>query len=214
MKIELLHYTPLLIAIQAIRTCWDSSCKSDSTVDEIGPEDAKLLDRIVNKHKHHSTIEHINYNFKINGISRACLQELARHRIASFSVESTRYTLKKHLCAEPSFKLQGGAKNAEKYVVFTDDEKTNEYILDSLENLRLLCISGKSNDITKYALPEALKVNLYLTMNARSLRNFLELRTSKSALWEIRELASNILNILPDSHKKYLFSNIQGGHDE
>lgn len=49
--------------------------------------------------KHYSNLntekyeEHISYNFDISEVSRALLQELARHRISSFSVKSSRYTL-------------------------------------------------------------------------------------------------------------------------
>jgi thymidylate synthase (FAD) len=61
---------------------------------EIGENDKKLINKVGNKNKHSSTLEHLTYNFHIYDISRALLQELARHRIASLSVKSTRYTLK------------------------------------------------------------------------------------------------------------------------
>jgi thymidylate synthase (FAD) len=63
---------------------------------------------------------------------------------------------------------------------------------------------GLSNDLVKYLLPESYKTELVWTINARSLQNFLSLRTDKSALWEIRELAIKIFEALPDDHK-YLF---------
>ena len=47
------------------------------------------------KENHGSILEHINLTYSIEGLSRACLQELARHRLISLSVESTRYTLTK-----------------------------------------------------------------------------------------------------------------------
>ena len=53
-------------------------------------------------------------------------------------------------------------------------------------------------------LPEAYKTSLVMTINMRSLQNFLELRTSKSALWEIRDLAKAMYNALPPDHL-YLF---------
>lgn len=96
MKVKLLNATPLKIAIKAIRRCYDS-CG-----DDLGKKDIKLLKAII-KNGHTSTIEHIVFTFDIKGISRAALQELARHRIASLSVESTRYVLKKKLQYEESF---------------------------------------------------------------------------------------------------------------
>ncbi len=53
-------------------------------------------------------------------------------------------------------------------------------------------------------MPESYKCELAWSINARSLQNFLNLRTNKAALWEIRELAYEIFVQLPDDHK-YLF---------
>ncbi len=147
--------------------------------------------------------EHLNYNFYIQGISRALLQELCRHRIASLSVKSTRYTLKE-LKDEDSFS-EKDLKRAEKYLVFTDIKEVNIASLKALENLRRLVKSGVSNDKVKYCLPESYKTELHWSVNARSLQNFLTLRSDKSALWEIRDLAKKIYNEIPDEHK-YLFT--------
>ena len=97
MQVELLHYTPLHVCSHAIRTCWNSHNKSDK-----GKLDESLIYRVGNINKHKSVLEHLFYSFDIKGISRACLQELARHRMASLSVKSTRYTLKE-LNKEDSF---------------------------------------------------------------------------------------------------------------
>lgn len=111
MKITLNHYTPLLICADAIRTCWQSFDKSDDG----GEKDKELIDRVGNKFKHASTLEHLVYNFYIEGVSRALLQELARHRMASLSVKSTRYTLKE-LKNEESFTCKD-LERASKYLV-------------------------------------------------------------------------------------------------
>jgi len=68
-----------------------------------GKKDKELIHRVGNKMKHASTLEHLVYTFYIQGISRACLQELARHRIASLSVKSTRYTTSRELKFEKPF---------------------------------------------------------------------------------------------------------------
>jgi len=64
--------------------------------------------------------------------------------------------------------------------------------------------SGTAGDISKYNLCEAYKTELMWTINARSLQNFLALRSSKAALWEIRDLAQAIFDSLPSDHQ-YLF---------
>ncbi|STP06547.1 FAD-dependent thymidylate synthase [Helicobacter canis] len=53
-------------------------------------------------------------------------------------------------------------------------------------------------------MPECYLTELTWTINARSLQNFLTLRTSKHALWEIQELSLCIYEALPQEHK-YLF---------
>ena len=226
MKVELLYNSPLWVCSKAIRKCWASEDKSDTCLHneivfdidgsaeckdcgyiynsmhdllpEAGVKDKELIERVGNKNKHASTLEHLVYTFDIDGISRACLQELARHRHASISVKSTRYTLK-----ELKNTLIGSA-DFRKFVVWTDNMSTNSTIMAQLAELKKLLDLGVSNDVAKFALPEAYKTSLVWTVNARSLQNFLELRTNKAALWEIRELAYELYNRLPEEHK-YLF---------
>ena len=198
MQVTLLHHTPLIICANAIRTCWQSFDKSDSG----GKRDKELIDRVGNKFKHSSTLEHLYYNFYIKGISRALLQELARHRMASLSVKSTRYTLKE-LKDEVEF-TQKDIKRAKKYLVFTDVALVDEMSIKALENLRKVLVQGISNDKAKYCLPESYKTELTWSINARSLQNFINLRSDKSALWEIQDLARTIYNSLPEDHK-YLY---------
>lgn len=200
MEVELLNFTPLWICSNAIRTCWQSFEKSDNG----GEKDLELIDRVGNKFKHASTLEHLNYNFYIKGISRALLQELARHRVASLSVKSTRYTLKE-LRDEEEFK-QNDFENASRYIVLTGNEMVDNFSIKALENMRQILLNIKTLDIAKYALPECYKTDLSWSVNARSLQNFLSLRSSKSALWEIRELAFKLYEALPQDHK-FIFEN-------
>jgi len=216
MKVVLENHTPLWVCSDAVRTCWASGDKSDSKrwddafsdqrewID-CGPKDKALIERVGNQNKHSSTLEHLYYNFHISEISRALLQELARHRIASLSVKSTRYTLKE-LKAEAHFDVtnQNDIVRAMKYLVFTDVGLVDSASVEALENLRFILAQGISNDKAKYCLPESYKTELAWSINARSLQNFLHLRTSPAALWEIRDLALAIYNALPEDHK-YLF---------
>lgn len=200
MQVTLHHHTPLVICSDAIRTCWQSFDKSDNG----GEADRALIDRVGNKFKHASTLEHITYNFYIAGISRALLQELARHRMASLSVKSTRYTLKELKDEEP-FSLDH-KERANKYLVFSGVAMVDEMSIRALENLRTVLVAGISNDRAKYCLPESYKTELSWSINARSLQNFISLRSDKAALWEIRDLANMVYNTLPADHQ-YLFEN-------
>ena len=182
MNVNLIYYTPLGVADRAIGKCWDKQKKE---------VDKERMYRVGNKFKHSSTLEHINYTFDIDGISRACLQELARHRHTSLSVKSTRYTLKE----------LKEAKYLTDFYVETGNDAVDDFVYNAIENVQEALQRGISNDIVKYCIPEAYKTSLVWTINMRSLQNFLKLRTSKAALWEIQELAREIFNKLPEAHK-------------
>ncbi len=191
LQVTLLHNTPLEIADQAIGKCWDK------TTPEGSPCNVARIERVANKNKHASTIEHLSYNFDIDGVSRALLQELARHRMANLSVKSTRYTLNE---------LRDYDGDLMKFLVsVTPIIDANNVI--ALERLQHQLKIGGSSDKIKYMLPEAYKTSLTWTMNARALQNFLELRTNKAALWEIRDLAYEVYNKLPQDHK-FLFKDL------
>lgn len=203
--VKLLHVTPLDILVGAIRQCYESQDKSDSSYYALnymlGEKDKGLIKSII-KNGHTSTLEHINFNFQIKGISRLNLQELARHRMASLSVKSTRYTLVE-LKNEKQF-VDLNSPNVEKYINLTGIEAIDNASLHALESLRQLVESGLKNDEVKYALPECYRLDLFWSINARSLRNFLSLRTNPRAHFEIRELANKIYNEIPDDYK-FLF---------
>ncbi|MDA3076626.1 FAD-dependent thymidylate synthase [Campylobacter sp. JMF_04 NA10] len=192
MEVKLLNFTPLWVCSNAIRTCWQSFERGDNG----GEKDLALINRVGNEMKHSSTLEHIFYNFYIKGVSRALLQELARHRMASLSVKSTRYTLKE-LRNEPEITSDSAAK----YIVLTGNEAVDSASIKALNNLREILGANTSLDIAKYCLPECYKTELAWSINARSLQNFLSLRSSKSALWEIRALANALFAALPEEHK-------------
>ena len=210
-KVTLLHITPIHIIDNAIGKCWDIEC--DET-------NFKRMDRVINKFKHASTAEHGSINFEVTDTSRCCLQEVARHRIGvSPSVKSTRYTLKELKEEEPFicsleinsknglFKLKltdEDYKRASKYLFWTGIESVDNKSIIELEMLRMSVRSGIKNDVSKYNLPESYKTKYAITFNVRSLQNFISLRSDKSALQEIRELADSFYQVLPDEYK-FLF---------
>ena len=172
------------IIIEATRTCYDSMSKSDN----LGDKDLALLKKIIDS-KHESVLEHMVFTFKITDISRACLQELARHRIASYSVKSTRYTLKE-LRDTPDNEL-------EKFLIEDIESIVKSSAIDSLKKIKMMLnMSNPDMDKIKYALPECYKTELVWTINLRSLRNFLKLRLSLKAHQEIRKLATIIYSCL------------------
>ena len=147
-----------------------------------------VLERII-KAGHESVLEHINLTYSVKGLSRACLQELARHRHISLSVESTRHTLKKKI--EDTTKFLG--------------ELPEEYLsLAQSFALFVATTPDLSNDELKYYLPEFWPTDLILTSNVRELRHILNLRTAPQALREFRELARAMYEAVPEQFKYLL----------
>lgn len=213
MKVKLLDNTHLSNAVIGARTCWDSFHLGglyENPTDDITEKDKDLLLRLIFKNKHESISEHIVYTFNLLDVPRYVLQELARHRIASYSVKSTRYTLKE-LKEEESFvdfkvkddKIKLDVNRAKKYIDI-NDEISLESQINQLEILRTEIKKGTSLDKIKNLVPESYLTNIVFTINFRSLMNFLRLRTSKAAHYKIRELAFKILDQIPEKHK-FLF---------
>lgn len=184
--------------IFAIRMCADSFDRIDSTPKMIGPNDRKLLENC-KKHKHESVFEHLQYTFIIENFSRSMLQEISRHRIASPSVQSTRWALKK---------IINGTKNIDELFRHTGNSDIDELSRLQIEKLIKLINSKKiKNDISKYALPESFLTAEVLTINCRSLWNLFNLRISDRALWEFKEVAIGMKALLcNDEYHKLLFT--------
>lgn len=210
MEVKLLDHTKLSNAVIGARTCWNSFHKGgnyDTPTDNITDEDKELLDRLIHKNKHESIAEHLCYNLKITGITRMVLIEMTRHRISSYSVKSTRYTLKE-LRDEASFLDNDGnytnadIERASKYIDLSPTKYDTTFPrLQALENLRLAVVNSNNIDEVKFLVPECYLTDLVFTINARSLKNFLNLRLSKSAHYKIRELAKAIFLALPQEHR-------------
>lgn len=197
MGVELIHITPKTLIVKGIRKCWKSDDRSDSNYEEdcLGEKDERLIRQIISS-GHTSTLEHSLITFDITDMSRACLQEMARHRIGvSPSVESTRYTLKG---------IVNNIQELSDCLKLTGNEKLDKLNLTHMINLRSLIIEENlPNDISKYGIVEAYKVTELVSFNFRGLRHFIELRRSPRALWEIQELTQDIINVIPKDY--YIF---------
>ena len=182
-----------------------------------GDKDKDLIQRVGCKMKHESVLEMIDFTFSIHGVSRALLQELVRHRISSLPVQSSRYVLHKLLKEEKPFVYYiDGAEyydfsRAEKYLMFPLKAEDSDWLYKSqvtqLELLRIGVSKGASNDVLKYLIPESFRTKLQYKINLRSLRNLLELRTSKDALWEFRYHCGALIANIPEEYH-YLLEDV------
>ena len=127
---------------------------------------------------HLSVAEHANFTFEISGVSRVLLAQLTRHRIASFSVNSQRYCGVKPDWIIPQTIIDAGMKS--------------DYLLYCDAGYRLMCDmmeKGVPAEDARYCIPQGVTCSLIMTMNARELRHFFDLRCCNRAQWEIRQLA-------------------------
>lgn len=183
MKVTLVNKPDISLSDKAIGMCYDKGCYTD--------EDKMLgrVNRVANVSKHSSTIEFTDAVFEIEASTKVLL-EMTRHRQASYGCKSSRYTLDKG------------------EVIF---ESTNDKEIDDiLEAFRKQIVNqidkGKKNDVVSLMLPQAYQYKWVAKFNYRSLQNFIALRTDKHAHFQIREVAYEMYNVLPDNHK-FLFEN-------
>ena len=144
---------------------------------------------------HTSVAEHGAFTFYIEGISRAALAQLTRHRIASFSVQSQRYVSMAddfEYVIPPSISEVLGDGAVEDYK--RQMRLMHEWYCQWQERLNKAGIKGeKANQDARFVLPNATCTTLLMTMNMRELLHFFELRCCNRAQWEIRELAWRML---------------------
>lgn len=139
---------------------------------------------------HESVLEHCKFTFQIDGVSRALLAQLTRHRIASFSVQSQRYVAMKggFPYVIPPRIQQLGSNAVKRYQ--NQMEQISEWYDEWFELL------GKNSaEDARFVLPNACSTRLVVTMNARELRHFFSLRCCNRAQWEIRQMADEMLRI-------------------
>lgn len=130
---------------------------------------------------HESVLEHQSFTFHII-TSRGVSHELVRHRLASYTQESTRYC-NYESCLEV---IEPSTRGFNKYEVDLLDEIQKTYSRAILD--------GLTPQEARGILPNCTKTEIYMTMNVRELRHFLKLRLSKKAHPDIQELARMILN--------------------
>lgn len=170
---------------KAGRVCY----KSENKIEKDSAE--KFITSILNR-GHESVIEHISLTFKII-CDRGVSHEIVRHRIASYSQESTRY------CNYSDEKF--GRELTFIRPCFWKEE-TDEYELwkktmVQLENVyNELIEKGVKPQEARSILPNSLKTEIYVTMNLREWRHFLKLRTNPAAHPQMREVAVMILEEL------------------
>lgn len=185
MYVDLLKYTddPEKVVALAARLCYTKSSIGELNNDLSDAYVAKLVEKIISL-GHLSVLEHASFTFGVEGISRATSHQLVRHRIASYSQQSQRYVEYDELetVLPPSI-----ASNADVREKFGNAVKSLEEIY------RWMITRGVPVEDARYILPNATVTRVIITMNARELNHFFQLRCCRRAQWEIREMAKSML---------------------
>lgn len=186
----------------------DESVVRAARVSTVGANEGQGGDRLIAflmREKHMSPFEHATFTFLVEA-PIFTINQMVRHRIASFNIESGRY---KEL--EPVFYVP----DVERPVVQVG--KTGAYEFDQDDDLFFevegriqhasgyawaeyseLLSEGVAKEVARMVLPLNIYSSLYVTMNARGLMNFLSLRNEHHAQHEIRQVAKQMEDIFAE----------------
>ncbi len=167
---------------RAGRTCYKSEGR-------IGDGTAEKFIAAIIKRGHESVLEHEKVTVRFI-CDRGVTHELVRHRIASYSQESTRY------CNYAQDKF-GSELTFIKPCFWADDSENMrlwEETMQGIENTyNKMIAAGAKPEEARSILPNSLKTEIVVTMNMREWRHYFKLRTSPAAHPQIREISTALL---------------------
>lgn len=212
MKVTLLSHSPSpeKVVATAAKLCY-SPCSIEETGAKLDEENTAQFIKMLATIGHESPLEHVSFTFGIEGVSRAFLAQITRHRIASYSVQSQRYVKKENFeyVIPPEISKIPEAKE-EFLKAMEEDQNHYEKLTEMLsknhcEELLKIGVDldtakkvaeKKAIEDARYVLPNSCFTNIICTFNARSLLNFFSHRCCQRAQWEIREVAIEMLKIV------------------
>ena len=167
------------------RVCYKSE-------EKIASESSKVFIANILKSGHESVIEHEKVSVRFI-CDRGVSHEIVRHRIASYSQESTRY------CNYSKDKF-GKEITVIKPLFWEDDSQEYKVWYDTMLHLeqayqQLIQMGAKPQE-ARSILPNSLKTEIVVTMNLREWRHFFKLRTAANAHPQMREIACMALDKL------------------
>jgi len=178
-------------------------------------EKKKTLMTHLMKHGHWGPFEHPSFTFAVSGISRSCMAQITRHRLASFDVQSMRYVKfdmedgqePDDLCISiPEMTDSGICGRSAKFTDYwakADKEdilnKRQELYWESIESsyktYNELLKLGVAPENARMVLPIGTKINLVVSLNLRSLLHIVDMRGEADAQWEIREMTNEMIDL-------------------
>lgn len=210
-KVTLLCHTPLpeKTVAAAARLCYSHS-GADELFDGLTDEKARSYVEMLERLGHESPLEHASFTFGIEGVSRAFLAQMTRHRIASFSVQSQRYVrledfefvtppsiaADEEALAEYDKIMQSCAEGYSRLARILQKNAAEKLVEQGKNPEEAEKLAAKiANEDARFVLPNACETKMVVTMNVRSLHNFFRLRCCNRAQWEIRAVADEMLRL-------------------
>lgn len=183
-----------LEVLKHIELCGRVCYKSE---DRITEDSARKFVADIIKRGHESVLEHFSFTVRFV-CDRGVSHELVRHRIASFSQESTRYCNYGN-AGEVTFIIPNFWKpNMHTNAMPGSYELWRDAMIDAEAKYLRLLKSGATPQEARSVLPNSLKTEVVMTANMREWRHFFKLRTALAAHPQMREITIPLLKELKE----------------
>jgi len=174
--------------LEALRFLENCGRVCSKTEDRITPDSASNFIENIIKRGHESVIEHLSATAYFI-CSRSISHEIVRHRLASYSQESTRYC---NYCSSRLDFTLTFVRPPELQIDTDEYEIWYKSVEESAYTYFTLIENGVNHQVAREVLPFSLKTELIMTANLREWRHFLRLRMAKDAHSAIRLLAKSL----------------------
>lgn len=161
--------------------------------------DDKLIAFLM-KNRHGTPFEHNSFRFHVKA-PIFVVREWQRHRISSYNEWSARYSELEpdfYVPDKKNWRIQTGKPGSYTFEIASDAiYYANEPVMKSVysyswQAYKKMLSDGVAKEQARLVLPLAIYTQMYWTVNARSLMNFLSLRNADQAMWEIQQYAKAI----------------------
>lgn len=153
---------------------------------------------------HGSVFEHVSFNFVATNVSRVFTHELVRHRVgAAYSQTSGRYVRgdEVNLVFDPILEpVRMQVEQAVKQVEDLYNQMVKKLKLDEMQDFDK---KKKLTSALRRILPNGQSNEIAFTMNLRTLRHTIMVRTSRHSEWEIRKVFEKVYLLLKDRYKHF-----------
>ena len=197
---EILRPNPIdgIAELKHLELCARTAYKSEDKITEDGESAKRMIKRLIES-GHESTLEHGGMTVKFT-VDRGVSHEIVRHRLASYTQESTRY------CRYDKDKFGNEITVIDPAPMLEPDDEFEDILIgyntwydacyDAEKRYFEMLDKGCSPQEARSVLPNSLATEVVMTANWREWRHFLRLRGASDAHPQIQEVARPLLNEL------------------